>query len=180
MGEVVHVDFLDDIFFFLKLRATRVNLLIFILFSVILTLLAEQMPRGIYNYKKWLYRERKWEEGGRIYERVFFVKKWKSRLPDIGDFLKWRFSKKHLAGTKSDYLYRFLIESCKAELTHWMIILSSFLFIFWGGLVTFSRILLLAAMLNGPYIIIQRYNRPRLVRLLKNSCQHLELAPAKA
>lgn len=165
----------------MKLKATRMNLLLFILFSVILTLLAEKMPHGIYNYKKWLYRERKWEDGGRVYERIFFVKKWKSRLPDIGDFLKWRFSKKHLTEVKSDYLNRFLTESCKAELTHWVIICTSFFFIFWGGLVAFSRILILAVALNGPYIIIQRYNRPRLVRLLKrNACQHLELATAKA
>ncbi len=175
------MDVLNDLLFFLRLKATRMNLLVFILFSVILTLLAEKMPHGLYNYKKWLYRERKWEDGGRLYERVFFVKKWKAHLPDIGDFLKWRFSKKHLVDVRTDYIRRFLTESCKAELTHWMIILSSFLFIFWGGLVTFSRILLLAMVLNGPYIIIQRYNRPRLVRLLKrNECQHLEFATAKA
>lgn len=175
------MEFLENIVYFMKLKATRMNLLLFILFSVILTLLAEKMPRGIYNYKKWLYRERKWEDGGRIYERVFFVKKWKSHLPDIGDILKWRFSKKHLADVHTDYLNRFLTESCKAELTHWIIILTSFLFIFWGGLVAFSRILVLAVVLNGPYIIIQRYNRPRLVRLLKrNACQHLEFATAKA
>lgn len=172
---------LEDVLFFFKLKIVRMNLLIFIIFSVIMTLVAEKLPVCIYNYKKWLYRERKWEDGGKLYERVFLVKKWKSILPDISDFLRWRFSKKHLTSNNSDYIARFLTESCKSEFTHWMIILSSFLFIFWGGFTTCMRILTLSFFLNFPYIIIQRYNRPRLVRLLKkNSCQHLQLATAKA
>lgn len=165
----------------IKFKFFKSNLIVFIVFSVIWTLLAERLPARIYNYKTWLYRERKWEHGGKFYERIFLVKRWKSYLPDISDFLKWRFSKKHIHDIEFNYIQRFLSESCKSEFTHWMIICSSFLFILWGGIFTCLKIFVLATALNLPYIIIQRYNRPRLIRLLhKNSCQHYELSPVKA
>jgi glycosyl-4,4'-diaponeurosporenoate acyltransferase len=146
-----------------------------------MTLVAEKLPACLYNYKKWLYRERKWEQGGRFYEKFFLVRKWKTFLPDISDFLKWRFSKKHFQEISANYIQKFINESCKSEFTHWMIILSSVLFILWGGIFSSFKIFILATALNLPYIIIQRYNRPRLIRLLnKNSCQHYELSPVKA
>lgn len=154
---------------FFKWTAFKCNVLIFIAVSLIISLIAERLPARFYDYKKRLYRERKWEEGGRIYERFFFVKKWKSKLPELSDYIKTIFSKKHLQSLKGDYLSVFLEESCKAEFTHWVIILSSLLFYFSTDLFTASRILFLAAALNMPYIIIQRYNRPRIIRLLKKS-----------
>lgn len=164
----------------IKLLFFRVNLLIFILVSVAMTIICEKMPSSIYNYKKWLFREKKWEHGGRLYEHLFGVKRWKSKLPDISDFMKWRFNKKHLAESGSDYLSIFLTESCKSEFTHWMIILSTLLFRFWSDFTSTLFFLVLASLLNLPYIIIQRYNRPRLIHLLKrNSIGNFELSPAK-
>lgn len=172
---------LPNILELFKIKLFKSDLIIFLLFSLILTLLAERLPIRFYNYKRWLYRERKWENGGRIYDKIFFVKKWKSFVPDISDFLKWRFSKKHIQSVEKNYLERFLMESCKSELTHWLIICSSLLFFIWGGLFAFLKILLIAVILNLPYIMIQRYNRPRLLRMLrKNSCQDYALSPAKA
>lgn len=159
----------------------RINLFVFILFSAILTLVAEKLPHSCFNYKRWLYRERKWEHGGRLYDHLFAVRKWKSCLPEVSDFIKAIFPKKHLAKSDFDYLNAFLLETCKAELTHWLIIGSSFLFVFWSGIFTSLKVFLFASVLNLPYIIIQRYNRPRIIRLLKkNDYQHYELAPAKA
>jgi hypothetical protein len=152
----------------LKLKY-RLNLIVFILISILLTFICEKVPNRIYDYKKWMFRERKWERGGRIYEYLFRVKLWKGRLPDISDFLKWRFSKKHLAELNGQYLYIFITESCRAEFTHWMIILSTTLFGFWADTLNVFAIFLTACVLNLPYIIIQRYNRPRLLNLLKKS-----------
>lgn len=170
---------MENLISIVKLKFFRVNLLIFILFSLAMTIICARLPDRIYYYKKWMYRERKWENKGRIYENYFYVKRWKTRLPDISDFMKWRFNKKHLAESNSDYLALFLTESCKSEFTHWMIILSSVFFIFWSDLFTTIVMFLLASILNMPYIIIQRYNRPRLIRLLrKNIVNELSLSAA--
>jgi glycosyl-4,4'-diaponeurosporenoate acyltransferase len=165
---------------FIKFKVFKSSLFVFIIISIIWTLIAEKLPARLYDYKKWLFRERKWEQGGRIYENLLWVKKWKPFLPDISDFLRWRFSKKHLQDINLNYIHNFLNESCKSEFTHWMIILSSFLFMFGGGLSAFFKILVISITLNLPYIIIQRYNRPRLIKLLnKTSYQHYELSTIK-
>lgn len=160
-----------------KLRY-KFNLLVFFIISVALTFICEKLPDQICDYKKWLFRERNWENGGRFYDRVFHVKDWKAKLPDISEFLKWRFSKKHLGKVNDNYLGIFLIESCRSECTHWMIIFSTILFSLWEDLLTVMGMFLFACILNLPYIIIQRYNRPRLRRLLeKNS---ITAIPAEA
>lgn len=163
-----------------KLWLFKVNILVFILISLTMTIVCEKIPDKIYSYRKWLFRERKWENGGRIYEHYFGVKSWKAKLPDISDFFKWRFNKKHLAGSGSDYLSTFLMESCKSEFTHWMIIVSTVFFNFWNDIIATAAVFLFACLLNLPYIIIQRYNRPRLIKLmLKNNINEYELSAAK-
>lgn len=167
---------------FIEVKIVRADLFVFIMLSIALTLVAEKLPAKFYDHKNWLYRERRWEEGGKIYERMFFVKRWKPYMPEISDVLFTRFSKKHLQKSDSQYLKMFLLESCKAELTHWVIILSSVFFLCWG-IGTMLRFLLLAVLLNLPYIIMQRYNRPRLIRLItikQHSLDALELCPSKA
>lgn len=152
-----------------KFSYFRVNLLVFIFISLAMTFICEKIPKKIYYYKKWLFRERKWEKEGKIYDKLFKVKKWKAKLPDISDFMKWRFNKKHLGEVDNNYLSTFLTESCKAEFTHWMIILSTLLFNIWSDIQSFVLIFLIAFILNMPYIIIQRYNRPRLIKLLQRT-----------
>jgi glycosyl-4,4'-diaponeurosporenoate acyltransferase len=170
---------MGDLIDFVKFRFFRVNLLTFILFSLAMTIICEKIPKKLYHYKKWLFRERNWEQGGRIYE-IFGVKKWKSKLPDISDFMKWRFNKKHLAESSSNYLSVFLTESCKSEFTHWMIIISTLFFELWNDWVTTLFMFVIACFLNLPYIIIQRYNRPRLIKLLRrNKISEYEFSAAK-
>lgn len=163
-----------------KLLILRTNLFIFLVFSVVISLITEKLPKCFYFYDTWLYREKKWEKGGIIYERLFLVKKWKDKLPEISDFIKCLFVKKHLKSTKTNYLRKFLLESCKSELTHWLIILSSFTFIFWTDFMSMVRVLIIATILNLPYIIIQRYNRPRIIKLMKKNVVHdYELSTVK-
>lgn len=148
-------------------KLIRANLLIFILISLAMTFICEKLPKKLYYYKRWMFKERHWEKGGKIYDTVFKVKKWKAKLPEISDFMRWRFKKKHLAETNSNYLSVFITESCKAEFTHWLIIISTVIFYIWNGFFSGFLMFLLATILNFPYIIIQRYNRPRLLRLIK-------------
>lgn len=163
-----------------RFKFFKVNLLIFILISLAMTFICEKVPVRVYHYKKWLFRERRWEHGGLLYEQLFRVKKWKSKLPDISDFMKWRFNKKHLAESSTDYLSVFLTESCKSEFTHWMIIASTVLFNLWNNFSAVLLMFIIACILNLPYIIIQRYNRPRLIRLMRRNCiGDYELSAAK-
>ena len=113
----------------------------------------------------WLYKKRHWERNGRVYERIFRLKSWKSKLPDGAVLFKGGFRKKHLKENNREYFTSFVEETCRAELTHWLVFLFGPLFfiwnIWWVGIV----MILYASIANLPCIITQRYNRIRLQRI---------------
>lgn len=88
-------------------------------------------------------------------------------MPELSDFIKSIFLKKYIKEHNMVYLSSYLIESCRAELTHRNIIILSFLFSLWNSSLTAVIMTVIAVILNLPYIIIQRYNGPRIIRVLK-------------
>jgi glycosyl-4,4'-diaponeurosporenoate acyltransferase len=116
------------------------------------------------------FRPRSWEKGGRIYEEVFKIKKWKERLPDGSGLAgKKGFPKKQLQEKSLSYLDRFLRETCRAELTHWIIILFAPFFFLWNKTGVGFVMILYALIENLPLIMAQRYNRSRLIRILSKA-----------
>ncbi|MEA5061120.1 MAG: hypothetical protein VB015_01720 [Erysipelotrichaceae bacterium] len=62
---------------------------------------------------------------------------------------------------------QFLIESARGELTHWLAILPFWVFGFFAPSYIIPIMLAYALIVNLPCIIVQRYNRPRIKKLLK-------------
>jgi glycosyl-4,4'-diaponeurosporenoate acyltransferase len=115
----------------------------------------------------WLWRERAVEDGGRLYVRRFRIKRWKRLLPEAGDVFRGGFNKRRLAATDDAYLTRYVGETRRAELGHWLTMAPAPLFFLWnpwpvGVLMTFAY----APLVNGPCILSQRYNRIRLQRVM--------------
>ena len=142
------------------------NVLVLILFSIFNTILSLKIPSAFLDQRRRLFRVRQWEDAGAVYQRMFKVKRWKNIMPELSDFFKKLFPKKRIASYDKAYLQKYLVESCRAELTHWGIIFSSFLFVFWNNFIKTAVMIVIAFVLNLPYIIIQRYNRPRIRSLL--------------
>ena len=57
-------------------------------------------------------------------------------------------------------------ETGRAELCHWLAVVPAPLFVLWNPLVLWFVMLAYAAIVNGPCIISQRYNRLRISRVL--------------
>lgn len=114
----------------------------------------------------WLFRARGWERAGEFYERLG-VKSWKGRLPDAGPWFAGGFSKAGLASRSPDYLRRFLAETCRGELAHWLAMLPAPFFFLWNRPWVGGLMVAYALAGNLPCVIAQRYNRRRLERLLK-------------
>lgn len=142
------------------------NLLTFFLLSVIVTILSLIVPDYVFTKKSWILKERKWEQKGEFYQKYFKVRLWKNHLPELGDFIRGIFPKKKIMEFSDEYLRKYLFESRKSELTHWCIILSSLLFILWNEPHEALLMFIIAAVINLPYIIIQRYNRPRIAEAI--------------
>lgn len=136
--------------------------------QVTAALICLYLPDHCFLPDAFIFRTRRFEKEGRIYDSVFRVSRWKHLLPDGGAILKKRgFRKKKLESFSTEYLNRFLIESARGELTHWLAILPFWIFGFFTPARVIWYMLVYALLVNLPCIIAQRYNRPRINKLLQ-------------
>lgn len=127
-----------------------------------------RIPTSLFKRERWLFRTRAFEAEGRIYRRFLRIQRWKDLLPEAGATFAGGFTKRSLPSglrTNREYLYRFIAETRRAELTHWLPILLSATFFIWNPLEVAVWMPLYAAATNLPFICVQRSNRPRLQRL---------------
>ncbi|MDM5318039.1 glycosyl-4,4'-diaponeurosporenoate acyltransferase [Fictibacillus sp. b24] len=115
----------------------------------------------------------KWERNGQKYETLG-IRKWKTILPDGGDFYRGGFAKKTLEKDSAEYLSQFLAETRRAELTHWLSMPPALLFFLWNPVWIGNIMIVYAILFNLPFIFIQRYNRFRLIRILTLKYRSLE------
>lgn len=125
------------------------------------------LPLNNLNTNSWLLKERKWEKSGKIYEEIFRIKKWKELLPDGSALFKKGFRKKRMTSSNPEYLQKFIIETGRAEIVHWIVILFSPVFFIWNYPWAGWVMIVYAIIANMPCILAQRYNRARLKKLLK-------------
>ena len=94
------------------------------------------------------------------------MRRWKKYLPDGGSLVKDGFEKKKLVSFEKDNLDKYLLESCRAEMIHWLAILPFWIFGFFTPPIVILDMLIFALAVNLPCVIAQRYNRPRIVRVV--------------
>lgn len=148
-------------------RTLALDIAIYALLCLFTTVLTSPLPTRWFDRDSWLFRGRPWERGGSFYQTFFRVRIWKTRLPELADFFKSLFPKKSVRSFDAGYVARYLQESRKAEFTHWCIIASPVVFLAFGKPWGFALVVVLAALTNLPFIIIQRYNRPRLEEAMR-------------
>jgi glycosyl-4,4'-diaponeurosporenoate acyltransferase len=120
------------------------------------------MPDRLFRPTRFPYHPFRWESGGRIYRRYLKVERWKQFLPDGGALFRKGVRKRHLDCRDPEELERFLIESCRGELTHWLAMMPVGVFALFTPVGVFLLMILYALVINMPCIIAQRYNRPRI------------------
>ena len=123
------------------------------------------MPKRWIKPEKGLFRSFAFEKNGTVYEKLG-IRKWQNKVPDISRILPFMMPAKNLSGNYEERLPVMIRETCVAEIVHIAVALLGLpcLWIWPGaGGVTVTAIFIL--LLNLPFILIQRYNRPRLIRL---------------
>lgn len=110
------------------------------------------------DYTKRWYQYRAWEK--QLYKKLH-VKQWKGAVPTYDT---------NLFNPVKHSWDEIVQASCQAELVHETIILLSFvpiIFSIWfGGIMVFLITSVLATLFDIVFVIIQRYNRPRIIRLI--------------
>lgn len=113
------------------------------------------------NYKQWWFREKKFEKS--LY-KLLRVKTWKDKALTYNpeSFSLEKHSLEEIVDTMT-----------KSELDHWLnqiIAVSTIFFsLIWGQFWIFLVTAVAAMLFDGQFIVIQRFNRPRLVRILERS-----------
>ncbi len=135
--------------------------------QIVAAIVCLMIPNKSYSMDSIIFRSYDFEKEGKFYDRIFRVSRWKHLLPD-GEIIwnKNGFNKKHLENFSNENLERFLIESARGELTHWLAIIPFWIFGFFTPSNVIWLMLIYALAVNFPCIITQRYNRPRVQKLL--------------
>ena len=127
------------------------------------------LPRRLFSWGRAFYRELRFEK--RLY-RMLGVNRWKDHLPEAGGLAG--FSKRNLAGELTlPYVETFLLETCIAEVGHLAIGILGYCSVGFAWLLPdpypyiplFLGFATLDLVVQLLFVIIQRYNRPRLMRL---------------
>lgn len=128
-----------------------------------------KLPSSFFKIDGVIFKERKLEFKGQLYEKVFFIKKWKHFLPDGAALFKNGFRKKNLKSFASNYLKQFVYESCRAEASHIPPIFLSLVFALYNKPSIVFIMFLFGLITNLPCIFAQRYNRIRLIKILNKN-----------
>ena len=144
------------------------KLLMSIVYVAVIGILAhyvgESLPRGLFSEHKFPYRAFKWEKDGKFYN-CLRIKKWKNHLPDMSRIMRDMLPKRITFDATSDNIDALIKETCVAECVHyWLCIFSVGIYLIWKNYVGVILALVFIAC-NIPFMMIQRYNRPHLIKL---------------
>lgn len=134
--------------------------------GIIAFFVGESIPRSWYDYRRFPFKCYAWEKNGRIYEKLG-VRWFKTHSIDMSRIMPGTFPKQNTMSRDRAHLERLVQEMCNAELVHWVLAFLSPVFWLliegWYGV----AITVGYAMSNLGDIMIQRYNRPRIIMILK-------------
>lgn len=105
-------------------------------------------------------------EDAQGYRRLLRIHRWKDRLPEAGALFAGGVSKRELGALDEDGLEAFARETRRAELGHLAAMACSPFFLLWNPPVASVLLVAYGVLVNAPFILIQRYNRLRIDRLL--------------
>jgi glycosyl-4,4'-diaponeurosporenoate acyltransferase len=143
------------------------DIAVWAIMHLVLSYICSIIPLYKFNPKNRWYRIKDVENNGKIYTGFFRIKRWKQFVPDGARLFKNGFPKKTLQSGDRQYLKTFMLETCRGELAHWLQILPAGIFflwnIWWAGII----MIVYALCVNIPCILLQRYNRARLQKIIE-------------
>ena len=125
------------------------------------------LPRRWFRPEAFPYKDWKWEMVGRIYLKLG-INRWKDHVPDMSRMIPGTVKKKAGLALEPGSMHRLIQETCVAEFIHWLLVIFISPVVYteiggiWGVVAAIANVLG-----NMVFILIQRYNRPRLVEIYK-------------
>jgi glycosyl-4,4'-diaponeurosporenoate acyltransferase len=127
--------------------------------------LGRALPKGWFHGDRFPFCSFPFERDGKIYEKLN-IKKWQKKVPDMSRILPKAMPPKRMGADYAVRLPRMVQETCVAEVIHVLLCVFALVCLdIWPGAggVIITSVYILA---NLPFILIQRYNRPKLMRVM--------------
>lgn len=138
-----------------------------VLLSIAAFFVGRLLPARWFLADRFPYRCHKFERDGKLYSKLR-VHLWQNKLPDMSRILPKCIPAKNLKGNYREHLPRMLQETCIAEMIHKAECVAGLLCLhIWPGVGGVVITMLYMVVFNLPFILIQRYNRPRLLKLMQ-------------
>lgn len=134
--------------------------------SLVVGYRANQWPPQRLEHTGLLTTMRRWERGGAFWQRWLRVRSWKDRLPEAGAFFAEGTSTRRIPSRSTADLGRFRRETVRAERVHWAILASTPVHLLWCRPTVMAGMVAFGVLFNAPFIVIQRFNRGRLERVI--------------
>ena len=141
------------------------DILAWFMIHMTISLAMMRVPDDYYHRPHRWFDSCEWENEGLIWQDLFHIRKWKKHLPDSSSFIKSAYDLTNLHGLNLSSMEKIILETKRAEHTHWLSIPPALLFFIWNPPWAGMIMIVYALLMNLPFIIVQRYNRPRLMRV---------------
>lgn len=138
---------------------------VLVISQIVASVMADHLDEECLQVLRKKMKSYQWEQAGQTYQQYFHIKKWKSHVPELGN----QFCKDHLQGNSKEHLNRFVLETIRAELCHEIALVLAIPLILGADPSHANWAIPYSALANIPFIMIQRYNRPRLEKLLEKN-----------
>ena len=130
--------------------------------GILAHVIGEALPRRWFHPERAPFAPMKWERNGRVYNWMH-IQKWKDHLPDMSRVMKDMVPKQVSHHISYEHIRRLIAETCVAEVIHAALFVLSFPIGFLLNNAVAWTVAALSALSNIPFILIQRYNRPKLM-----------------
>lgn len=154
--------------------ATILSTIAVIMVDAIVAIVCRMLPHKWLSPFNTIYKTSKLE---RKFLEKLKIRKWKDKIPEMGKYL-CNFDKTSVKENSSVYIYKFLKETTMAEVMHIVSAFAGFILILIPVPHVWTIVLpvvLVNFILQIPPVLIQRYNRPKLMahykRILKKENQ---------
>lgn len=154
------------IFFFSNAATVILDIVAWIIFHLSIGYSCSRIPIERFNPEKRWYQTKSWEKDGEIYQKIFHVKNWKNWIPSGAALYRNAYEIKHLTNLSAENVRFWLKESCRSEFCHFAMILPGFFFFLWNTVEAGWWMVVYAILNNMVPIVMQRYNRPRVRKVL--------------
>lgn len=135
------------------------------LIGMLSNLVAALLPRRWFHCDHLPYRAWRWEKGGKVYNKLH-IRKWKDKVPDMSRILPSMMQKRVTGEVTSAQIEALARETCVSEFTHnALLLLGLNCLSLWEGAGGVIITVIWVVLGNVPFILIQRYNRPRLLAM---------------